>query len=178
MSTKCLHLYPSPLFVSDLSAGVWLTLAAMRDASAAFSCLRPRPVPSASWAWQVREKYCHLKHYTFRIYYSIYHQIYECYIIYEYVGIFISNMNVNPYSLSIIFHKQKDRWHSLIPKDNFEEEILIEIYCNPWISLSQYTLRIISVSQCHIRMSCVLRIEFRNNMENHTYSAGSAGQLL
>ena len=51
-----------------------------------------------------------------RIYYSIYHQIYECYIIYEYVGIFISNMNVNSYSLSTIFHKQKNRWHSLIPK--------------------------------------------------------------
>ena len=44
-------------------------------------------------------------------------------------------------------------------------------------SLSQYTLRIISVLQCHIRMSCVLRIEFRNNMENHTYSAVSAGWL-
>ena len=115
----------------------------------------------------------------FRIYYSIYHQIYECYIIYEYVGILISNMNVNSYSLSTIFHKQKNRWHSLIPKiilsKRFELKTIV-IHESHYPS-TQYTLRIISVSQCHIRMSCVLRIEFRNNMENHTYSAVSAGRL-
>ena len=42
-------------FISDPRGAVWLTLVAMRDASAASSSLRPRPAPSASWASLVRQ---------------------------------------------------------------------------------------------------------------------------
>ena len=108
------------------------------------------------------------RHSISRIYSSIYHQIYECYIIYGYVGVCICNMNVILYTLYTIFHRYRQIGRVTIQSLILRREPCILEAGVPLILAHFKNIPCVTLSQQEQDELCFKKILV---MENQTYSA-------